>query len=88
MQCGGGDNVQRIGVGGGFGHRIKHPDIVFGGDFAGGFQVGVKEAGELHEAGGGEFGVQARVLLAERPNAQHRDAKFVVDVKSTALPAT
>jgi hypothetical protein len=44
-----------------------------GRDFAGGFGARVEYAGEFNQTGGGEFGVNADVVLAERPGAEDGD---------------
>jgi transcription initiation factor IIF auxiliary subunit len=38
--------------------------------------MGVVEANEVDEAGGGEFGVDAGVFFAERADAQNGDTNF------------
>ena len=53
--------------------EVKDVRVVFLGDFAGGFGVRVENAGEFHLAGGGEFGINAGVMLAERAGAEDGD---------------
>ena len=84
MRDGRGDDVERVGVGGGFGDRIENARVVFGGDFAGGVGVRVKNAGEFHQTGGGEFGVNADVFLAERTGAE--DGDFDLRCHAGSLP--
>ena len=80
MGGGGGDDVEGVGTGGGFGGGVKDADVVPDGDFGRGVGVGVKHAGEFDLAGGGEFGVDANVLLAERAGAEHGDFDGLRDV--------
>ena len=56
--------------------ELKTRGVVFGGDFAGGVGVGVENAGELNLPGGGEFGVNAGVILSERADAEDGHADF------------
>ena len=53
--------------------ELKTRSIVFRGDFAGGFGVGVVNAGEFDLSGGGEFGINADVMLPERAGAEDGD---------------
>ena len=76
MRDGGGDDVQRVAGGGGFGDGIEDARIVLRGDFAGRVGVGVVNAGEFDLSGGGEFGVDANVILAERAGAEDGDFDF------------
>ena len=77
MGGGGGDDAQGVAGGGGFGQGGENARAVFCGDFAGGFGGGVIDAGELHLAGGGEFGIDAGVFLAERTDAQHQATRIL-----------
>jgi hypothetical protein len=65
--------------------ELKMRSLVFLGDFAGGFGVRVVNAGEFNLSGGGEFGVNARVMLAERAGAEDGDFDFC---HARSLPAT
>ena len=76
MRGGGRDDVQRVAGGGGFGDGGENVQLVFRGDFAGGFGVRVVNAGEFHRAGGVEFGINAGVMLAERAGAENGDFDF------------
>ena len=73
MRGRGRDDVQGVAGGGGFGDGIKNARTVFGGDFARGVGVGVEDAGEFHLAAGGEFGVDADVVLSQRAGAEDGD---------------
>ena len=76
MRGGGRDDVQRVAGGGGLGDGSEDAQLVFLGDFAGGFGVRVVNAGEFHLAGGVEFGINAGVMLAERAGAEDGDFDF------------
>ena len=76
MRGGGRDDVQRVAGGGGFGDGIENAQLVFLGDFAGGFGVSIVNAGEFHLAGGVEFGINAGVMLTERAGAEDGDFDF------------
>ena len=73
MGDGRGDDVERVGIGSGFGGGFKDACLVPGGDSSGGIGVGVKNAGEFDVTGGGQFGIDADVFLAERTGAQNSD---------------
>ena len=73
MRRGGRDDVQRVAGGSGFGDGIENFRAMFGGDFAGGVGIGVENSGEFDVSGGGEFGVDANVMLSERAGSQNGD---------------
>jgi hypothetical protein len=76
MRGGGRDDVERVAGGGGLGDGIKNVRVVPGGDFAAGVGIRVEHAGEFHQTGGGELGVNADVVLAERAGAKNGDFDF------------
>ena len=84
MRGGGGRDVEGVAGGGGFGDGAKDLELVFLGDFAGRLGVRVENAGEFHLAGGVEFGINARVVLAEGAGPQHGDFDFC---HARSLPA-
>ena len=73
MRGGGRDDVERVAGGGGFGDGIKNARVVPGGDFSGGVGIRVENAGEFDKTCGGEFGVNADMVLAERTGAEDGD---------------
>jgi hypothetical protein len=76
MSRGGRDNVERVAGSGGFGDGIENVRVVPGRDFAGSIRIRVENAGEFHQTGGGEFGVNADVILTERAGAKNGDFDF------------
>ena len=52
---------------------------MFLGDFARGLRVRVKNAGEFHDARRVQFGINPRVMLAERTGAENGDFDFIRD---------
>ena len=73
MCAGGGDDIERVAGGGGGGDGGEHVEAMFLGNLAGRFRVRVVYPGELHLAGGVEFGVDAGVMLPERAGAENGD---------------
>ena len=73
MGDGGGDDVQGIAGGGGLGDGAEYAQFMFLRNLAGGFRVGVVYAGEFHLTGGGEFRIDAGMMLTERPGAEDGD---------------
>ena len=73
------DDVQRIARGGGFGDGFENVQLKFLADLARGLGVRVKNAGEFHAAGGVQFGINPRMMLAERTRAEDGDFDLVRD---------
>ena len=55
-------------------------------DFSGGVGIRVENAGEFDKTGGGEFGVNADMVLAERTGAKDGYPDFVVGCHDPSLP--
>ena len=66
-------DVQRIAGSRSFGDGIEDVQLVFCGDGARGFGVRIVNAGEFNGPSGVEFGVNAGVMLTERPGAENGD---------------
>lgn len=86
MRNGRRDNVQRVGVGSGFGDGPENARVVFGGDFMGRVGVGVKNSGEFNLSGSSEFGVNAGMFLAKRADTEDGHSDYVVDCHDPSLP--
>lgn len=76
MRGGGRGDVQRIAGGSGFGDGCEYVQLVFLRDATGGFRVGVVDACEFDLASGVKFGINAGVMLTERPGAENGDFDF------------
>ena len=66
---GGRDDVERIAGCGGFGNRPEHPGVMFCGDLAGSLKVRIEDTGQDDSSGGGQFGVDADMVLPEGSGA-------------------
>ena len=73
MRGRGRDNIQRVGGGSGLGDGVENARIMFGGDFAGGFGRRIVNAGEFNLSRRRQLGVDADVVLSERPGAEDGD---------------
>jgi len=76
MGGGGSDDAGGVAVGNRFVGAREGSGVMFVGDFFGGLGVDVENAGELDFAGGGEFGVEAGVFLAEGTCSENCDADW------------
>ena len=73
VRDGGGDDADGVGVVGNFRDRTQRVGVMFGRDVAGDLVIGVVDADEVHQTGGGHLGVDAHMLLAERAGAENGD---------------
>jgi hypothetical protein len=72
------DDVQRVGIFGGFSNGIKIFYVVLRGKFFCGFGVRVENSREFYVAGFFQFGINACVMLAERTGAEHGNTDFLI----------
>ena len=76
MRCRGRGDVQRIGILRGLGNGTENLRAMFSPDPVRGIGVGVADPGELDLPGLFQFRIDARMVLAERADAQDGDADF------------